>query len=776
MPRKRKPPKKKPGVIARLRLYLLRAVALVCVLAGLYTGYVAAELYAETRKLLDRASVGIYSAPLELKVGDFLDARRLRDHLTALGYVETRDVERSGQYRVSGPAWTVNLGEHEGPWGNSPPAVLELQTRDGRIERILVGGAKVRMYSIGSVLLNAFSRDDGALRIPLKRTGIPETVVQAFVAAEDRTFFTHHGLSPRSIVRAFWVNLSEGGYRQGGSTITQQLAKNIFLSREKTLARKVKEALIALYLDARFSKDDILTLYLNEVYLGQAGASPVIGVGAAARHYFGAGIGAITLDQAALLSGLARGPSYYNPFRHPDRAQDRRDYVLDRMVASEFITQDKAGRAKSTPLGLAGHEGQAGMAGYFLDYVATLLEKGDREARRLSNSRMLFTSLEPGLQMAAERAVGRGLRRIRRGRVDDDIQAALVAIRPESGRLVALVGGDDFLRAPYNRATDAIRQAGSTFKPFVYAAAFENEAGFNEFTALEDAPLEIKDGAGGVWSPRNFPEGYRGWIPARDALSFSVNVPAVRLGVGVGLERVVETARRLGLTRRIKPLPSVTLGAVEVTPLELAQSFLPFANGGIKVTPRAFTHRVKDKGRSVPLAGPRPVRVLDESVAYQVTRMLQDAVDRGTGRAAGHYGIRPEMAGKTGTTSDLRDAWFIGYTPELLAVVWIGRDSGKPLGLTGAGSALPVWADFMASASSGDTASRFPVPESIAWVSVCTETGQKAALWCPSDRAPVKRGTRIETCSRHTSPVDSIRRLWRRINERDPGQESTQPD
>jgi len=766
MPSKRKPPKKPDrGLLAGLRRYGYRAVAGFAILAGLYSGFVAAELYSEARELLDRTSVRIYSAPLELREGDWLDPVRLRDHLGALGYTEVGRVRRPGQFSRSGRMWVIHLREHETPAGATPEMVVEMDLHDGRIEGLVVEGRKAFSVSVGSVLLSTFSRHDRALRIPLAREAIPETVVQAFVAAEDSTFFSHHGLSPRSILRALWVNVTEGGYRQGGSTITQQLAKNIFLSREKTLARKLKEALIALYLDARFSKDEILTLYLNEVYLGQAGASAVLGVGAATRHYFGSGIAAASLEQAALLSAVAKGPSYYNPFRHPERARERRNYVLDRMADTGFIEVETADKAKERPLGLSEGSGDAPMAGYFLDHAVARLEKEDREAKRLIHSRLLFSSLDPGLQMAAERAVRKGLLRVRKQRHDEDIQAALVAISPRSGDVVAMVGGEDFLRAPYNRATEALRQAGSTFKPFVYASAFESIPGFNELTPLEDVPVEIPDGKGGVWSPRNFPEGYRGTLPARDALSFSVNVPTVVLGMTVGLDRVVRTAERLGWRKTLQPLPSLPLGAAEVTPYDLALSFLPWTNGGMRVAPRLFTHRVEDRGPAVPLGLERPVRVVDESVSYQVTHMLQDAVARGTGKAAGNYGIASEIAGKTGTTSDLRDAWFIGYTPELLAVVWMGRDSGKPLGWTGGGAALPVWAEFMARAPASRAETRFPVPESVRFVSVCAVTGDEAALWCPSERVPLKRGTVMKTCSKHTSPVDSIRRLWRRLSE-----------
>ncbi len=741
------------------------------ILAGLYTGFLAADIYEGLESLSRRTVSRFYAAPLTLEKGSNLNRASLAEYLHLLGYTEHDTVEQPGQFNLYGSHWEIFSRSHISLSGISNTSKIQLRVNDSKIGHISNSGRTVSVVELESPLLGSFSEDGDVARIPRTLKQIPPFLVDAFVSVEDRTFFEHHGLSLTSIARAFWINLRQGGYRQGGSTITQQLAKNIFLSRDKTITRKVKEALIAVYIEARFSKDEILELYFNEVYMGQFGDSGVFGVGAAALHYFGVDVSGITLEQAALIAGTIKGPSYYNPFRHPKRALQRRNHVLERMVATGSLSQETAAVVRQRPLGVLDKPGGVNVSGYFMDY---LLKRGGVKFLPPvtgTGQRHIFTTLDLNLQNAAERAVRKGLAKLREGGKTEhtqDLQAALVVLNPATGYVRAMVGGEDFGSFPFNRAVLALRQPGSTFKPFVYAAAFESLPEFNEQTPLKDEPISISDGRGGMWEPKNYSGKFRGKTPALDALSFSINLPTVALANQVGLKRISKLAEKMGLGEKIKPLPSLSLGSVEVSLLNLATAFAPFASGGrsVEATPVLAVLDKEGKAYEKPVHSRLERQVISPETAFQVTHMLQDVIKRGTGRRVLDYEIRSDCAGKTGTTNDLRDAWFAGYTSELLTVVWVGRDSGKPTGLTGAQAALPIWADFMSYADKTYPAGVLLAPASIKFEKICTETGMLALKSCPSVLTPVRAGgMSYKVCTTHAGPVERIKnrilKWWR---------------
>ena len=525
--------------------------------------------------------------------------------------------------------------------------------------------------------------------------------------------------------RALAVNASRGEITQGASTLTQQLVKNIALGPERTFSRKIREAVLALAVERRYSKAKILETYLNTVYLGQHRRMAIHGVGAAAQSYWGKDARNLSLAESALLAGMIRAPNRYSPVEHPERAQQRRDIVLHRMRELGIIDEGALNAALSERTQVRTRAGaQPGLpsqAPYFLDYVrgATGVGPGKRSPR-------VYTTLDPALQRAAEAALARGLdrlesahRQLRRALPGERLQAALVALDPATGEIRALVGGRDYELSPFNRVTHARRQPGSAFKPFVFLAALRRgpsgePPAVTPASLVDDLPISLETPRE-VWEPRNFEDRFEGAITVRRALEQSSNAAAVRLAQAVGLDDVVRTARDVGFTSPMAPVPALALGSFEVTPLELAVAFATVANGGTPVRPHGF-RRITGHGGVSPFSGGS--RLAPEE-AYLLTHLLRGVIDRGTGAPARATGLGGAVAGKTGTTNDTRDAWFAGYSPRLVAVVWVGFDDGTRLGLSGARAALPIWADFMRAAAALEEPGEFSVPPAVTFRQVC---------------------------------------------------------
>lgn len=511
---------------------------------------------------------------------------------------------------------------------------------------------------------------------------IPDALVNAVVAIEDRRFFSHSGVDARAVGRALFANVSAGRIRQGASTITQQLAKNLYLSPERTLKRKAQELLLAAWIETRFSKETILTIYLNRIYFGGG----TYGIDAAAQKFFGHSARRLSLGEAALLAGLIQAPSLYAPSRSADRAYGRMADVLTALVDEGYITPDEAGRLKDVPPPIAPGASMLGNR-YFTDWVierARALVAG--EGQSAGQSLVIYTSLDPNVQAAAERALRRNLK------ADDSIQGAVVALTTE-GAVVAMVGGKSYATSQFNRATAARRQPGSAFKPIVYMAGLE--AGLKPDAQMEDRPVTI-DG----WTPRNYSGQYLGPVSLTEAFAKSINTVAVQISEFAGRARVAEAARRLGIESEIRAHPSLALGSSEVTPVELTAAYAAIANGGFRVRPYAILEVRDISGQLIYRRQPAlGLRVIDESVASQLTGMMQAVITEGTGKAAR---LDRPAAGKTGTSQDFRDAWFLGFTSDIIAGVWVGNDDNKPMsGVTGGGLPARIWSDFMVAAHLG---------------------------------------------------------------------------
>jgi penicillin-binding protein 1A len=526
-------------------------------------------------------------------------------------------------------------------------------------------------------------------RIVLRFEELNPLIPKAFVAAEDGRYWEHGGLDAWSIARALIANLRSGRRSQGGSTITQQVTRALMLTREKSYSRKVKEALLSYRLDKMLSKEEILAIYLNEIYLGE-GAH---GVEAAARTYFGKKSRQLSLAEIAILAGLPQSPSRYSPLTHFAEAQARQRYVLNRMADEGYITPEAARQAFQQTLHFRNHKEQQDLYGYFTQYVRQLLEQRFGREKLLRQGLVVTTTLDPRLQAEALRTIREGTAAIgKRLPGNDTPQGALVALEAKTGRVRALVGGTDFGESPFNRAVQANRQPGSVFKPLVYATAFAG--GISPDEMIDDAPFAIRNPDGSAWSPKNYDNTYGGPTSLREGLIHSRNIVAIKLLQKIGVKPVIRLAGRAGITSPLRPELTLALGASPVSLLEMTGAYTVFANQGRFATPVCIT-RVTDRGgKELPWPAPGGSQVIDTASAQQVSSLLAEVISRGTGKKA--QGI-PGSAGKTGTTDNNRDGWFIGYTADTIAGVWVGFDRGRSLGSgeTGGQTAAPIWLDFM---------------------------------------------------------------------------------
>jgi penicillin-binding protein 1A len=549
--------------------------------------------------------------------------------------------------------------------------------------------------------------------MPLAR--IPKSLKDAIIATEDRRFYSHWGVDPVGITRAVFQNYRRGRIVEGGSTITQQLTKVLFLTPDKSLERKLKEAVLALELERRYSKDRILEMYLNQVYFGHG----AYGVEAAARTYFGKSVSELSLPEAALLAGLPRAPSSYSPFEHPDAARRRREVVLRRMAEFNVLRAAEVTRLARTDLGLIPPERRRTTGQYFLEYVQQALESKYGADMVFKGGLRVYTTVNPSMQLAAEQALRDGLRaleaRTAKPRPGEHPEGAVVTLEPQTGYVKAVVGGYDFLRSEFNRAVQARRQPGSAFKPFVYIAALES--GFTAATRIEDAPVAYPVG-NTVWKPENYDRKFRGPTTLQQAMEDSINVVTVKLQERIGINRTVQVARRLGIVSPLDLNLSLALGTSDVTLLELTSAYGVLANQGVWMPPTAIRHVTTAQGKLLDEHVPEGRDALTPELAYVITHMLRGVVERGTGQAAKALG-RP-VAAKTGTTNDYSNAWFIGFTPRLATGVWVGYDRPRSLGReeTGGRTAVPIWTAYMARVLGDSPREEFAVPERVSLVPI----------------------------------------------------------
>ena len=672
----------------------------------------------------------VFARPLELGPGVAMSADAIEAELKLAGYRRVRTALRPASFERDGGRIRLVTREFRFPDGTAPSRAATVSVSGGRVVDVAVdgsAGARVRIDPAEIARVYPAHRED---RLLLRLDDVPAAFLAILLEVEDQRFYRHIGIDPLAIVRAAWANLRAGRTVQGGSTLTQQLAKNFFLSSERTLARKLNEALMALLLEWRYSKSELLEGYLNEVYLGQQGAHAIHGFDRAARHWFGRGLADLDLDEMALLAGLVRGPSYYDPRRHPERAKRRRNRIIDRLEAQGVAGPDAAARARSEPLGVTRHPPPASTRyPAFVDLVRRQLRRDYPGSVLRSEGLRIFTTLDPTVQRMSESSLERSVPLLaRRSRIaGDELQAAIAVTDARSGEVLSIVGDRDPRRAGFNRALDAIRPVGSVVKPAVYLAAL-TEPQFHLASFVRDDPVQV-DGPRGPWRPRNHDGRVHGPVLLRDALVHSYNLATVRLGLDVGVERVRDTIRALGVSRPFAAFPAMLLGTVELAPIEVNAMYHSLATGGLRQPLRAIRGVTDRHGRSLGRYPQRSTRVADSDAVFLVTHALRGVLSEGTGRRARELlGRGQVLAGKTGTTDGLRDSWFAGYGADRVAVVWVGRDDNRPVNLSGAGGALEVWARLMRSigaASISDVA-----PRGVEWHWVSRDEGRRIDGTC----------------------------------------------
>ncbi|BCY03566.1 penicillin-binding protein 1B [Stutzerimonas stutzeri] len=683
----------------------------------------------------------VYARPLELFVGQKLDKNDFLAELDALGYRRERSVSGPGGASVAGndiELHTRGFQFYEGAEQSqrlrvrfSGDFVAGLSSANGsalpvaRLEPVLIGG-----------LYPAHNED----RILIKLDQVPPYLVETLVAVEDREFFNHFGVSPKSIARAVWVNLTAGQVRQGGSTLTQQLVKNFYLTNERSMTRKITEAMMAVLLELHYDKQEILEAYLNEVFLGQDGRRAVHGFGLASQYFFGQPLAELKLPQVALLVGMVKGPTYYNPRRNPERALERRNLVLDLLAEQQVISADEAAKAKQAPLGVT-QRGSMADSSYpaFLDLVKRQLREDYRDEDLTEEGLRVFTSFDPVLQLKAEQAMSETLKRL--GKATEGVEGAMIVTNPETGEIQAMLGSRQPGFAGFNRALDASRPIGSLIKPAIYLAALEKPSQYTLTSLLEDEPFSVKGADGQVWKPQNYGRQAYGTVYLYQALANSYNLSTARLGLDLGVPNVLKTLERLGASPKWPAYPSMLLGAGGLRPIEVADMYQTLANGGFNTPLRGIRSVLTADGEPLKRYPFQIQQRFDPGAIYLTQYAMQRAMREGTGRSA--YSRLPQslnLAGKTGTTNDSRDSWFAGFSQDLLAVVWLGRDDNGKTSLTGATGALQVWTDFMRRAD--PLPLQMPVPDNVTYAWVDARSGLGTDERCPDAvQMPYIRGS-----------------------------------
>lgn len=750
----------------------LRRVGLVLLAVGFVGGLWAAHGLLALDRIVQSRFEGrrfavpsrVYAAPKVIYTGADWERLDLEGWLARTGYREQQEAGplAVGHYRSLPGRLRVHLRGFEHPELPEPDRRIEFRLEAGRVREMRDDkGHPVDVVALEPEQISAFYDEDREQRDLVAIAEVPPHLVDAIYAIEDRRFEEHNGVDLRRIAGALLANLRAGGIREGGSTLTQQLVKNFFLTPERTIKRKLTEALMALVVEARYSKPQILEAYLNEIYMGRRGSTAIHGVGEASRFFFGKRVPDLSVEESALLAAVIQSPNAMSPHRHPERAKKRRDLVISQMEDQGRLSAEQAEHARRRPLSLAAVTLESGQDRYFLDMLQRQLPEVYDEDLLATEGLRIYSSLDTTLQRAAVDVLRKGLAaldkqlpapKVAKGQPKPQLQGCLLAMRPQTGEILALVGGRDYGTSQFNRCTQARRQAGSVFKPIVYAAALSRQSGpvVTLASFVPDEPIEVSTPSG-PWRPANFDRRFRGLVSIREALEDSLNVPAARLGQAVGIKRVVEMARKLGIESPLPAVPSLALGSAEVSPIELATVYATFANGGLRPTPRSFIGLLDDQGvaqAQSPLAGAR--RVLDAGTAYLTTSLLEGVVDRGTGAGIRTRGLRGPIAGKTGTTDDENDLWFVGFTPELVVVVWVGYDEPRKIGVPSSRGALPIWADYLAVVSGGEIRGGFLRPREIESVEIDPMTGERALWGCPRSRAEYFLiGTApVETCPR----------------------------
>ncbi len=718
-----KPKKRSPLHIIR-NLFLLMIVGGAFMLFS-YLGYLDFNVRKQFEGKRWAVPARVYASPVELYAGHAMTIDKLEALLKMLHYREDKALTAEGSYFKNGAQVTVKTRDFVFWDQHQASVAMQLNFSAAGIVSIkdITTAEDVAIVRMDPVQIGSFYPTVKEDRVLIKLEEAPDSLIKGLLASEDRDFYQHFGVSVKGIARAIWTNVLAGGMVQGGSTITQQLVKNFYLTNERSLSRKAKEALMAFILEYRYGKNEILEAYLNEIYLGQNGSSSVHGFGLASEFYFGSTLKDLPLEQVASLVALVRGPSEYDPRRFPDRAIQRRDLVLDEMAAEGYISNSQAELAKAKPLSvIARTQHSSNRYPGFLDLVKRQLNQEYHEEDLTSQGLRIFTTLDTQAQDILESTVTTKLAQLAKTPRANNLEAAVIVTRRDSGEVVALTSGRENIVGGFNRALDAVRPIGSLIKPAIYLTALQSPEKYSITTHVDDSTIVVKSQNGVDWIPKNYDHREHGSVALHTALAKSYNLATVRIGMDVGVASVAKTIKDMGVNRSLDLYPSLLLGAASLTPVEVTQMYQTFAGDGFSTPIKGIRAVVDTNGNQLQSYPLNVKQAVDPAATYIVNTMMQEVMHEGTGHAA--YASFPKdygLVGKTGTTNDAKDSWFAGYTGDYLSVVWVGRDDNKPIGLTGATGALPIWTALMQKIST--QAVNLIAPDNVKLMWVDSESG-----------------------------------------------------
>ncbi|WP_340680000.1 penicillin-binding protein 1B [Paraglaciecola sp.] len=710
----------------------------------------------------------IFARPLHLEVKQEITLGEISDELKLLGYRKVNRANSSGEYQVLGQRLRIYRRKFDFPHGAEELRPFELTLQNNRISKIIelpagdeISGIYLEPWLVAR-LVNTGLED----RMLVSLDEVPPTLVQALILVEDQDFYQHHGIAPLSIVRAFIANVSAGRAVQGASTLTQQLVKNLFLTNEKSLVRKAKEALMALIIDARYSKEEILETYLNEVFLGQNGNNGVFGFGLASYFYFDRPINELSIDEMATLVGIIKGPSFYNPRKYPERVKERRDLVLRLMFENNLLTPNDYKALVTNKLQLASG------ASLKKDKHPAFMDKVRRDLRDVlinpdirQSGLKVFTTLDTNAQLKAEQAVTNEVTKQELRMAKKQFEGAMVVSDISKGEIRALVGGRNAEYAGFNRALDAKRAIGSLIKPAIYLTALEQAADYNLATLLVDEPIKMKSSEGKMWEPKNYDLTFRGKVPLLTALTQSLNVPTVSLGMELGLGTIADTLWRLGVDEEISQYPALTLGAVNFSPVQVNQMYQTLANNGRYIPLHSITAIMSPDNQLLWQFEQQPIQRVDEQATYLLNYALHKVTLEGTAKQIHLQFPDVNMAGKTGTTDDYRDSWFSGFDNNMLITSWIGKDNNQPVNLSGSSGAMQIFIDYQKRQTPKSLVRRFPAGLGIVHFDMdtgalskagCKDTNSLPAIVAALPLAP-------KQCVGESAVPDKPKSLWEKL-------------
>ena len=723
---------------SRRSFYWKAALVLLVLFAG-WVAYLDAVVTSRFEGRRWQVPSRVYARPLELYNGASLTSDGLAWELKQVGFAPvSSDPSQAGQFERSGDRFVIYTHAFRFPDGMEPSREVSLAIQGDRVAGMQVlKGAPSNIVRVQPLQIGGIYPSDNEDRILIQLKDLPPHLSDTLILVEDRDFYHHFGIAPLSMLRALFVDLRAGHVVQGGSTLTQQLAKNLFLTRQRTIGRKITEAMMAILLDFHYSKDEILETYLNEVYLGQDGKRAIHGFGLASQFYFGQPLHTLSLPQVAMLVGMVKGPTYYDPRRHPEHAMQRRNMILQLLADHGEIDAATARQAMAQPLGVIQRPSYSeDLYPAFVDLVKRHLSRDYKEQDLRSAGLRIFTTLNPQVQHAAEQAESTTLARLDPHPGKSPLEGALVVTGKESGEVLALVGGRNPRYAGFNRALDASRQIGSLVKPALYLTALSHPDRYTLITPLKDEPFNIVFDDGKSWSPRNYDHKAHGEVPLHEALAHSYNLATVRVGLDVGVDNVIDTMHKLGVKEALPNYPAMLLGAGTLTPVDVTAMYQSIAAGGFDVPLRSIRDVMTADGKVLSRYNLKVKQVVDPRADHLVQYAMQEVMREGTGQSAYRY-LPSDLsaAGKTGTTDDSRDSWFAGFTGDYLAVAWVGRDDNAPTRFTGATGALRVWSDLMASLPQHSLEPVVPAGVTYYWVDgkaqALTEEGCPGARYVP---------------------------------------------